>query len=51
MSEAQDVAAIAVKPTAAMRDLKLSITAPIKYSGLCDWKLVYFQIVYSNVEL
>jgi hypothetical protein len=51
MSAAQEVAANAVKPTAATRDLNLSITAPVRYSGLIFWQLVSYQKVHFNVEL
>jgi hypothetical protein len=51
MSEAQEVAASAVKPTAAMRDLNLSISAPVKNSGWIDWQLGSSQLDHFNVEL
>jgi hypothetical protein len=51
MSAAQVVAAIAVKPTAATKDLNLSISAPVRYSRLIDWQLVSYQKRHFNVEL
>jgi hypothetical protein len=51
MSAAHVVAAIAVKPTAATRDLNLSISAPVRCSGLIDWQLCSFQLGDFNVEL
>jgi hypothetical protein len=51
MSAAQVVAAIAVKPTAATKDLNLSISAPVRYSGLVFWQLVSYQKGHFNVEL
>jgi hypothetical protein len=51
MSAAQVVAASAVKPTAATRDLILSISAPVRYSGLCNWKRKSSQQTDFNDEL